>query len=255
VDHELVRLKLSALAEAMHSQIAADERRISAENRLNQNTNAFPSLLLDMKVERTDEWMRKTYEIYCEVWLRQGFEKTAEFIRAVIGKGLMPVLAARTGAIKHEFELFVVRTGFNSELAKAHTKSLQLRMESLGNKWKRQLEIEARETHYSESTTPHRESSDTFKREEPQQPLIEPKASPTPEADRDKLLKAISKKVSAPDTYQHLAVWEAALYFGVSHETIYRWTSENLLKRGAKRGTITIASIIALKIKRARRKR
>ena len=67
IDHSLVSLKLTDLAEEMHSQISADEARIRFENRHNFNTAAVPSLVLRMKQQRADEWAQKAYDIYCDV--------------------------------------------------------------------------------------------------------------------------------------------------------------------------------------------
>src|SRR5271169_3917630 len=45
IDHRLVSLKLTNLAEEMHQQIKADERRIQFENLRNLNSLAAPSLV------------------------------------------------------------------------------------------------------------------------------------------------------------------------------------------------------------------
>ena len=55
IDHSLVSLRRTNLAEEMHSQIQADESRIQFENRGNLNGNAVPSLVLKMKQDRADE--------------------------------------------------------------------------------------------------------------------------------------------------------------------------------------------------------
>jgi hypothetical protein len=65
IDHSLVSLKLTDLAEKMHSEIRLEEERIRFANRHNLNDNAIPSLVLRMKHERADECARKAYEIYC----------------------------------------------------------------------------------------------------------------------------------------------------------------------------------------------
>lgn len=72
IDHSLVRLKLIDLAYEMQNQIKSDERNIWFENRGNLNSSTVPSLILKMQLARTEEWARRTYEIYCEVWQTQG---------------------------------------------------------------------------------------------------------------------------------------------------------------------------------------
>jgi hypothetical protein len=59
IDHTLVGLKLTELAEEMQEKIEADEARIQFENRGNLNGNAVPSLVLRMKEERVDEQARR----------------------------------------------------------------------------------------------------------------------------------------------------------------------------------------------------
>jgi len=46
---------------------------------------------------------------------------------------------------------------------------------------------------------------------------------------------------------------EAALYFEVEGRTIYRWTDDGDLKKGARRGSITIESILQWETKRSRK--
>jgi hypothetical protein len=56
IDHTLVGLKLSDLSEEMRKSIEDEERQIRDDNRLNQNSQAVPSLLVQMHERRTDEW-------------------------------------------------------------------------------------------------------------------------------------------------------------------------------------------------------
>src|SRR5579864_8739436 len=120
IDHSLVSLKLTNLSEEMHSQIQADERRIQFENRGNLNSNAVPSLVLKMKLERVDEQARRVYEIYCDVWEKQGHVKSAAFVRAVYARAVVIVFRARTGAIAAEFSMFATRTNFPGAIRNAH---------------------------------------------------------------------------------------------------------------------------------------
>ena len=96
IDHSLVSLKLTDLAEKTHSEIRLEEERIRFENRHNLNDNAVPSLILRMKQERADEWARKAYEIYCGVWQTQGHLKSGAFVRAVCSRGIVPMLRAQS---------------------------------------------------------------------------------------------------------------------------------------------------------------
>ena len=55
--------------------------------------------------------------------------------------------------------------------------------------------------------------------------------------------EAVIAKVQAPSKYTLLTIPEAALYFEAKPRTIYRWRNGGKLRDGAKRGTITIASV------------
>ncbi len=150
IDHSLVSLGLTNLAEEMQSQIEADERRIQFENRGNLNGNAVPSLVLKMKQDRADESARRTYEIYCDVWQKQGYMKSAAFVRAVCARGIVPVFRARKGAIAAQFAMFAGRTSFPPALRDATMKGFQLNMQRLEDRWRRRLEIEAKECEHAE---------------------------------------------------------------------------------------------------------
>jgi hypothetical protein len=150
IDHRLVILKLTDLAEEMRSQIKVDERRIRLENRGNLNRNTVPSLVLKMKRDRADEWAGRVYEIYCNVWQTQGYVKSAGFVRAVCARGIVPTLRARAEAIASEFAGVAIRTSFPVELHNAHLQSLRLNMLRLEGRWRRRLEIEAKECEHAE---------------------------------------------------------------------------------------------------------
>ena len=67
--------------------------------------------------------------------------------------------------------------------------------------------------------------------------------------------EAVIKKVQNPHRYNVLSIQEAALYFDVQPRSIYRWTLEGDLRTGARRGSITIESILKLEKRRSRKHR
>ena len=103
-----------------------------------------------MKQERVDEQARRVYEIYCDVWEKQGYVKSAAFVRAVYARAVVSVLRARTGAIASEFSRFATRTNFPAAIRNAHLQSLRMNMQRLEDRWRRRLEIEAKECEYAE---------------------------------------------------------------------------------------------------------
>jgi|ERR1035438_1042138 hypothetical protein len=149
IDHRLVTLKLGELGEELRSRIEADERRIQFENRLNMNSNTVPSLVLQMKIERADEWARRAYEIYCEVWETQGNVKSAAFVRGICAH-IVRMLEVRTSSIANEFSRLSRGKHLPFSLRTAHLTSLNLRMARLQGRWRRRLEIEAKECEHAE---------------------------------------------------------------------------------------------------------
>jgi hypothetical protein len=134
IDHRLVVLKLIELGEELRTKTKADESRIRFENRLNMNSNTVPSLLLRMRVERSDERARREYEIYCAVWQTQGYVKSAAFVRGV-GAHIFQMLGSRANSIANWFSRFVMHTHLPFSLRTAHLKSLDLRMRRLQGRW------------------------------------------------------------------------------------------------------------------------
>jgi hypothetical protein len=150
IDHRLVSLRLTELAMEMHARVRADEARIQFENRGNLNSNAVPSLVLKMKRERADESAQGAYEIYCDVWQKQGYVKSGDFVRAVFTHGVVPVIRARTGAIAGEFSRFATATNFPAAVRDATMQGFRLNMKRLEDHWQRRLEIEAKECVHAE---------------------------------------------------------------------------------------------------------
>jgi hypothetical protein len=144
IDHRLVTLRLVDLSQEMGKQIKADENQIRFENRLNLNGNTVPSLLMQMKEKHADDWARRVYEIYCEVWQIQGRVKSAAFIRGV-SPHIVQMLAVRANSIAKEFSRFANATSLPNSLRTNHLTNLDSRMRQLQDKWQRRLEIEARE--------------------------------------------------------------------------------------------------------------
>jgi integrase len=109
IDHTLVGLKTTDLAIEMHAKSGAEERRIRFENRLNLNSNTIPSQVLAMKEKNADEWARRLYEIYCDVWKIQGHQKSAAFVRFLYSHAIRQLLGARASSIKHNLSLWARR--------------------------------------------------------------------------------------------------------------------------------------------------
>ena len=150
IDHRLVGSKLTNLAEEMSESIRAEIGQIQFDNIGNSNSQTVRSQMIAMHLRRTDEWIEKTYNAYCEVWEKQGHPKTAAFIRAVSSHAIATIISARTNAVVAELSARRARTGSQIEPHNARIESFKRSMSRLAARWARKLEIEARECAHSE---------------------------------------------------------------------------------------------------------
>jgi hypothetical protein len=144
IDHALVGLKLTNLAEEMHESIRAEIGQIEFDNLRNSNSQAVPTLIIAMHLRRTNECIEKTYKAYCEVWEKQGGKKTADFVREVSANAIPVIISARTNAVIAGLSDRCARTGSPIEPHNARTESFKRSMNRLAARWARRLEIEAK---------------------------------------------------------------------------------------------------------------
>lgn len=165
IDHALVGLKLTNLAEEMHQSIRAEIGQIQFANLGNSNSQAVPSLTLAMQLRRTDEWIEKTYGAYCEVWEKQGHQKSADFIRAVCAHAIPVIISARTNSVIAGLSGQQARTNSPIEPHNARINSFRQSMSRLAARWARKLEIEAKECEHSESVSRGKQHNEFDQRE------------------------------------------------------------------------------------------
>jgi hypothetical protein len=151
IDHRLVGLKLTNLAEEMHESIRAEIGQIQLDNVGNSNSQTVSSQMIAMHLRRADEWIEKIYSAYCEVWEKQGHQKTAAFIRAVSSHAIPTIISARTNAVVADLSTRRARTGSQIEPHNARMESFKQSMSRLAARWARKLEIEAKECGHAES--------------------------------------------------------------------------------------------------------
>lgn len=150
IDHSLVQLKITDLAEKMRKSMKRAEACIRYKNRGNLNDCAVPTLILRMKQGNADRWARRIYAIYSDVWQTQGYSKSAAFIRAVCSQAVAPAIRARANAIADEFARFAWQTNFSPAIRDAMLETLDREMKRLQSRWERRLEAEAKEREYAE---------------------------------------------------------------------------------------------------------
>jgi hypothetical protein len=282
IDRRLVTLKGLDLSIEMNKKIKTEERRIRFENRLNLSGNAIASLVLKMKLERTDVWAQKLYEIYCDVWKIQGQIRTRRFIQSDCLQAVQSLIRTRTRVASQEFRRTANTGNLTGPLRDALMNSFKLKMRRLEGDWDRRLEIDARECEHAErigrqgvdhSGGPS-SASDSQNKNPKENGLIDnigqgpTDALPSPSLPTNDLngggggrapiedkLQLIIHKVQNPKHFRTLAVREAALYCEVQPATIYRWIANGKLASGTRRGTVTTESINVYEKKRSRKPR
>jgi hypothetical protein len=206
-----------------------------------------------MKRESTDEWAHRAEEVYRSTWQKQGHGETASFIRAVCAQ-IVQLIHAHASSIEARFRDFALRTQFPNHAA--FLKDFQLEIQRLEGRWQRRLESEALDLEEAERRRRH----SSFAQSSPGAPtqiFSSPSATPKPpETDpKQKPREVVISKVQNPQAHTILSIPEAALYFEVQSRTIHRWKDTGELKSGARRGSITIESILAWQKKRSRKRR
>lgn len=142
LDQTLVAPKLSKLSAEMQEAFFKDEAQISFEGMKRGNGAYFLPTFLDKQLERTDEWARRKYEIYCECWYEQGHCISPEFVRAAWTHGILGIFHVRKGTITDHFARYAQRTG--ERLNQHCLDSFARRIEVLANTWLRDLEAQAK---------------------------------------------------------------------------------------------------------------
>jgi hypothetical protein len=257
IDHSLVHLKTTNVAEKMRKSMKRAEACIRHKNRGNLNDHTVPTLILKMKVENADRWTRRIYDIYCDVWETQGYPKSAAFIRAVRSQAIVPILGARANTIAGEFTTFAWQTNFSPETRDQMLKNLNLEMERLQTRWVRQLEVEALECEHAA----RRENRLRTELVPSSPPTSATEPARTPPAALQSALtdqtrrEAVIRKVRNPERHTLLLIDEAALYYQVESRTIHRWITDGKLRKGGRRSSVTIESIQNWDKKRSRKPR
>src|SRR5271166_6322394 len=152
IDHKLVGLKLTNIAEDMHQIHRGDVARIRHENRLNDNKNAQLQERLRASLKRLDECGEQYYRAYCDTWATQGKRKSAVFVRCVYQHAIVPLFDARMRAVKNELSSENSRTKhWLHEVLNATFSNFDRDVERLKARWARKLEIEAMACEYAGS--------------------------------------------------------------------------------------------------------
>lgn len=246
LDQRLLSPKTNDLAEEMSERSAKAESEIAFETAQSGNSAGYLPRLFDFHEQLTNEWAERLYAVHSEVLRQQNRSASAAFIRAVRDRPIAEMIAARKSSLQSWVCLRATRIG--EQPNSAALAEWNRRMDRLATRWNRKLEAEAVAIEYRVSTG-----------HSPAQVLSPPSTNNAPkflEGDRDqKTREAVIRKVQNPQAHTILSIPEAALYFEVQPRTIHRWMSGGKLKSGARRGSITIESILKWQKKRSRKRR
>lgn len=149
IDQVLLAPKIDGLTREMQQAFFDDERQISFQSKRKGNIAYFASAFLRKQEERTDEWARRTYEIYCQCWQQQHCPKTPEFVKAVFDQAILPLFYTRKSTVAAHLKLRAKRTRrhFDSGAIGGWYRAI----DQLAHSWKRRLEAEARALEYDEA--------------------------------------------------------------------------------------------------------
>lgn len=142
LDQTLASPKLSKLTAEMQEAFFRDEAEISFEGRKRGNSAYFLPTFLDRQVQRTDEWARREYEIYCECVYEQGHCITPEFVRDIYEHAIKLLIHVRKSSIASYFSRRAHLTG--ERLNQHCLNKFAREMDILSNTWLRTLEADAR---------------------------------------------------------------------------------------------------------------
>jgi hypothetical protein len=150
LDRAIVSPKISKLTAEMQEAFRKDESQISFEGRKRGNSGYFLPTFLDKQLERTDDWARRKYELYCECVYEQGQCITPEFVRDVFANAITVLIHTRKATIADHLRRQANRTG--EQLNQHALNKFARQMDILENDWLKALEAEARaleHTYYS----------------------------------------------------------------------------------------------------------
>jgi len=272
INQQLLSAKTNKIAEDMSKRVAEGRRRIEFEVAQLGNSAAFPGRWFDFMEQIADERTQMIYDAYRETWTQQNRVITPSFIRAVRDRVLAHSFAATKSSVAHNIQLRALRTANPVDSVVLGSWSRQ--MDRLATRWNRDLEAEAIAARYSAAVRSKQsallvafEDSDESLQEEDlevesetrQKALSNNENAQTRDISADhpetRRREAVIKKVQNPNIYTVLSVEEAAIYFEVQPRTIHRWITAGKLRRGGRRGSITISSTLQYERSRSRKRR
>lgn len=146
LDQRLLSPKTNDLAEEMHKRALEAESRISFDTARSGNSAGYLSQWLDFQEQLTDEWAERLDAAYCETWRQQNHSNSAAFIRAVRGRAIADLIAARKSSVRSGVLMRAQRMGEAPNSIALDQWSR--RIDRLSTRWNSNLEAEAAANEY-----------------------------------------------------------------------------------------------------------
>jgi hypothetical protein len=142
LDQTLVSTKLEKLTKEIQGAFVKVEAEIGFEGRKRGNGAYFLPTFLAKQVERTDEYARRKYELYCECVYEQGRCVSPAFLREVYANAIKLFIQVRKDTIADHFAR---RAHITGERLNQHCFNRFAReMDALGNTWFKTTEADAK---------------------------------------------------------------------------------------------------------------
>jgi hypothetical protein len=154
VHRKLVKLKLRVFLKDLHERIAADAAYKSLQdlsNRVGVIPGAEQSIYpvfekyLESMLLHIDQSARGTYDIYYDVWDKQGNKRSPEFLRAVFEKAVLPRIRRQESRVIAIIRQIAKPTNYPRVMLEAQINQFKERIKGLKQDWRDRIEIETTE--------------------------------------------------------------------------------------------------------------
>jgi len=148
IDQHILNSKLTEIAEEMHPKLAEDKAKARAEGRKRGNAAFYPVERIRLEESRANEWAERIYQASLQVWAMQGHKPCHSLYLAIYEKLLAPLFETRKGTVNSDMRLEDQRTGRHGH-STAAIRAFALAMDRLSSRWKRKMDVAARENEYA----------------------------------------------------------------------------------------------------------
>ena len=246
LDQRLLTPKTNHLVREMHGRIAEGERRALLETSSSGNSAGYLPRLLEFHESLLEEWAERLYTAYCEVCDVQNRSVSPELVRAIRDTPIATLIAARRSSVIAGASWRGMRI---NDPPNPHALSeFSRRIDRFRVRWNLKMESDAAAIEYRvrKNRSSQSQAIDLSPKD------IPPSSSA---AAQDLGREKVIKKVQNPHANTILTIAEATLYFEVAPRTIYKWVNEGNLRKGPRRGSVTIASVLQWQKNRSRKPR